>query len=197
MKTKKTALLTELLADRFSDTWRLLSETSRFLSRTPVFYHHEDQLRVWRRDLQNAGKNAEISRQIREEVTELRKSLRRQGYDLSLAKQNLVIEGFRNDTALAEGFRRVVLFFAGDDIYWLAGDDNHITLAELLERQLDTRLRENRQGIRSRHYLWYRRKGNDLVLSGSDTEMKDDFERLKAMAKANNLVILAKLKGLK
>ncbi|MDR1308158.1 MAG: hypothetical protein LBK74_11365 [Treponema sp.] len=197
MKTKKTALLTELLADRFSDTWRLLSETSQFLSRTPVFDYHEDQLRLWRRDLQNAGKDAEISRQIREEVTELRKSLRRQGYDLSLAKQNLVIEGFRNDTALAEGFSRVVLFFTGDDIYWLAGDDNHITLAEMLERQLDARLREDRRGIRSRHYLWYRRKGNDLVLSGSDTEMKEDFERLKAMAKANDLVILAKLKGLK
>jgi hypothetical protein len=196
MKTKKTGLLTELLADRFSDTWRLLSETSQFLSRTPVFDHYEDQLRIWRRDLQNAGKNAELSRQIREEVTELRKSLRRQGYDLSLAKQNLVVEGFRNDAALAEGFRRVVLFFAEDDIYWLAGDDNHITLAEMLERQLEARPREDRR-IRSRHYLWYRRRGNDLALSGSDTEMKEDFERLKVMAEANNLVILAKLKGLK
>jgi hypothetical protein len=197
MKTKKTGLFTELLTDRFSDTWRLLSETSQFLSRTPVFDHYEDQLRIWRRDLQNAGKNTELARQIREEVTELRKSLRQQGYDLSLAKQNLVIEGFRNDVALAEGFRRVVLFFGEDDIYWLAGEDNHITLAELLERQLDARFREEHRGIRSKHYLWYRRKGNDLVLSGSDTEMKEDFERLKAMSVANNLVILAKLKGLK
>jgi hypothetical protein len=197
MKRTKPGLLKELFADRFSDAWRLLSETSQFLSRTPVFDHYEDQLRLWRRDLQNAGKNTETSRRIREEVTELRKSLRQQGYDLSLAKQNLVVEGFRNDMALAEGFRRVVLFFAEDDIYWLAGEDNHITLAELLERQLDACPREERSGIRSRHYLWYRRKGSDLVLSGSDTEMKEDFERLKAMAEANNLVILAKLKGLR
>jgi hypothetical protein len=197
MVRKKTGLLRELLSDRFSDTWRLLSQTTQFLSRTPVFDHYEDQLRIWRRDLQNAGKNAEVSRQIRGEVTELRKSLREQGYDLSLAKQNLVIEGFRNDAAMAEGFRRVVIFFGEDDIYWLAGEDNHITLADMLERQMDSRLRSGRNGIRSKHYLWYRRRGNDLVLSGSDTEMKEDFERLKVMGQANTLVILAKLKGLR
>jgi hypothetical protein len=187
--------LRDLLSDRFSDTWKLLSETSQFLSRTAVFHHYEDQLRSLRQDLQRAGNDSEIARRIREEITELRKSLRLQGYDLSLAKQSLVISGFRNDAALGEGFRRVVIFFGEEDIYWLAGEDNHITLAELLQRHLDNK--GYHSVIRSKHYLWYRRKGNELFLSGSDTELKDDFERLKAMGEANILVILAKLRGLK
>jgi hypothetical protein len=190
----RTSALRDLLSDRFADTWKLLSETTQFLSRTAVFDHYEDELRTLRRDLQSAGKDSEIARRIRGEITELRKSLRLQGYDLSLAKQNLVISGFRNDASLGEGFRRVVIFFGEDDIYWLAGEDNHITLAELLEKQLDKQA--HRAVIRSRHYLWYRRKGNDLLLSGSDTELKDDFERLKAMGEANSLMILAKLRGL-
>ena len=185
------------ISDRFSDTWKLLSETSRFLERTPVFASYEKELRSWRRDLQSAGKNPEIVQRIRREITELRKSLRYQGYDLSLARQNLVLEGFRNDTALGEGFRRVVIFFGEDDLFWLAGDDNHITLAELLERQVNVRLFKQKFAIRSKHYLWYRRKGNDLILSGSDTETKEDFDRFKAMAETNSLLILARLKELK
>lgn len=192
---QRTGSLRDLLSDHFSDTWKLLSETSQFLSRTAVFYHYEDELRRLRQNLQRVGNDSEAARRIREEITALRKSLRLQGYDLSLAKQSLVISGFRNDAALAEGFRRVVIFFGEDDIYWLAGDDNHITLAELLERQLDSQA--HRAAVRSKHYLWYRRKGNELLLSGSDTELKDDFERLKAMGEANSLMILAKLRGLK
>jgi len=189
--------LKDLLSDRFSDTWKLLSETSRFLERTPVFSQYEEDLRLWRRDLQDAGKSGEAAQLIRKEITELRRSLRQQGYDLSLARQNLVVNGFRNDSSLAEGFRRVVIFFGEDDVLWLSGDDNHITLAELLERQLETRFVRQRFGIRSKHYLWYRRKGNELLLSGSDTELKEDFERLKVMAEANSLLILAKLKELR
>ena len=196
-KTKKFRSLTALLSDRFSDTWKLLSETTRFLERTSVFEHYEDELRSWRRDLQNAGNSIEISRRIRQEITDLRKSLRHQGYDLSLARQNLVLEGFRNDSSLAEGFHRVVIFFGENDIFWLSGDDNHITLSELLEQQMETRMFKQRVSIRSKHYLWYRRKGNDLILSGSDTETKEEFERLKAMVETNNLLFLAKLKELR
>ena len=196
-KPVKRNLLTDLLSDRFSDTWKLLSETSRFLERTPVFAQYEEELRLWRHDLQNAGKGGDISRQIRKEITDLRRSLRQQGYDLSLARQNLVVEGFRGDSSLAEGFRRVVIFFGQDDVFWLAGEDNHITLGELLERQLETRMSKYRFVIRSKHYLWYRRNGNELTLSGSDTEMKESFERLKLMAETNSLLILAKLKELR
>lgn len=196
-KSKKTGSLKELLSDRFSDTWKLMSETTVFLSKTPVFEQYEEELRSWRRDLQIAGKDSKKSAQIRADITELRKSLRKQGYDLGLAKQNLVVDGFRNDASLGEGFRRVVLFFGEEDIYWLAGEDNHIALAEMLDKQLEVRAQKQRIVIRSKHYLWYKRRGNDLVLSGSDTETKADFERFTAMTEANSLVILAKLKGLK
>ena len=195
-KSIKPRLLKDLLSDRFSDTWKLLSETSSFLSRIPVFAHYEEELRTWRRDLQHAEKGGEEHIRIRQEIIELRKSLRHQGYDLNLARQNLVLDGFRNDASLGEGFRRVVIFFGSDDIYWLSGDENHVTLAELLERRMDAYSQKHHYVIRSKHYLWYRRKGSDLVLSGSDTETKEDFERLKAMVEVNSLIILTKLKGL-
>ena len=196
-KPGRPQLLRSRLTDHFSDTWKLLSETSGFLSRTPVFTLYEEELRSWRLDLQRAMKDSDTHKRIRQEIIELRVSLRHQGFDLSLARQNLVLDGFRNDAALGEGFRRVVVFFCADTAYWLAGDDNHTTLAELLERQLYTTGRKRSGVIRSKHYLWYRRKGNDLILSGSDTETKEDFERLKAMAEANDLEILARLKNLK
>ena len=196
-KPEKPNLFKSRLTDRFSDAWKLLSETSGFLSRTPVFILYEEDLRSWRLELQRAGKDGDEHKRIRQEIIELRASLRHQGFDLSLAKQNLLLEGFRNDAALGEGFRRVVIFFCEDDAYWLAGDDNHITLAELLERQLYSTGRKHSGAIRSKHYLWYCRRGNDLILSGSDTETKEDFERLKAMADVNSLEILARLKGLK
>ena len=196
-KPGKPLLLRSRLSDHFSGAWKLLSETSGFLSRTPVFALYEEDLRSWRLELQRAGKDSDVHKRIRQEIIELRASLRQQGYDLSLAKQNLLLEGFRNDTALGEGFRRVVVFFCEDDAYWLAGDDNHITLAEMLERQLSASSRRRGGAIRSKHYLWYLRRGNDLILSGSDTETKEDFERLKAMADANSLLILARLKNLK
>ncbi|MDR0323071.1 MAG: hypothetical protein LBI12_01325 [Treponema sp.] len=195
-KNLKPHSLKDIFSDRFTDTWKLLSETSMFLSRTHIFAHYEAELRSWRRDLANCEKNGDEHLRIRQEIIELRKTLRLQGYDLSLASQNLVIEGFRNDMSLKEGFRRVVIFFCDDIAYWLTGDDNHITLAELLEQKLDTHHRRL-SGIRSRHYLWYTRRGNDLVLCGSDSETKEDFERLKAMAEANSLTILSRLKNLK
>jgi len=196
-KIVKPRSFKDLLTDRFSDTWKLLSQTSSFLSRTPIFSDYEDELRSWRRDLQGAGKDGEVSQRIRKEIIELRTSLRRQGYDLSLARQSLVLDGFRNDASLGEGFRRVVIFFGNEDTYWLSGEDNHVTLDELLDRQLKARFARSGDNIRSKHYLWYRRKGDVLVLSGSDTETREEFEKLKAMAELNSLVILSKLKNLK
>jgi hypothetical protein len=190
-------MIKNLLADRFSDTWKLLSETSGFLSRTKVFSLYEEELRAWRHDLQTAANGSEGQKRIRQEIIELRSSLRQQGFDLSLAKQNLMLDGFRSDSSLGEGFRRVVIFFTSGGLYWLSGDDNHITLAELLEKQMNARYRKRNTSILSKHYLWYRRKGNTLILSGSDTETTEDYERLKAMADVNSLEILSGLKDLK
>ncbi|MDR2111014.1 MAG: hypothetical protein LBP32_06875 [Spirochaetaceae bacterium] len=195
MGGKKSTRLADLWSDRFSDVWKLLSETTMFLSRTKEFTQHEAQLRSWRLALQSARGNPDISRKVRSELTELRKSLRLEGYDLSLVRHNLVFDGFRNETSFNQGFRRVVLFIGDDDIYWLSGDNNHIALAEFLEKNLE-KTGDHRILIRSRHYLWYRRRRHELILSGSDTEMKDDYTYLKAMGEANPLLFLSKLKGL-
>jgi hypothetical protein len=198
MKSKKADGLINRLSDRFGDIWKLLSETTVFLSRTGEMQHYEDQLRQWRETLHRSGRDSAVVAGIRGEITELRKHLRLQGYDLSLGKQHLVIDRFRNDSCLAEGFRRAVLFFGADTIYYITGTDNHIALDELLQEHIEKAIRAgNRITIREKHYLWYRRQGADLILSGADTEAKEDFERLKALGDSNSLFILSSLKQLK
>jgi hypothetical protein len=199
MAVKKTGSLAGLLSDKFSDVWKLLSETTVFLSRTREFDLYEEQLRSWRSDLQSAGRNTETAQRIRSELTELRKQLRVQGYDLSLGKQHLIIDGFRNDACLGEGFRRAVIFIAEKDIFSITGDDNHIVLAEHLERrvQAETVARKTRVRILDRHYLWYRRDRRNLILSGADTETREDFARFAAMCRANSLLFLSGLKNLR
>jgi hypothetical protein len=194
----RTAHLADMLSDKFSDVWKLLSETTVFLSRTKDLDTYEEQLRTWRLELQSSNGNPDIARRIRSDLTALRKNLRLQGYDLSLGRQNLVIDGFRNDASIGEGFRRVVVFISDSKIFFLTGEDNHITLAEFLEGQLEAEGQARKKQIRilDRHYLWYRRQGRNLILSGSDTETKEDFERLTAMCAANSLLFLGDLKGL-
>jgi hypothetical protein len=199
MAVKKTGSLVDLLSDKFADVWKLLSETTVFLSRTGEFDAYEEQLRSWRAELQSAGRNTEAAQRIRSELTELRKQLRLQGYDLGLGRQNLIIDGFRNDACLGEGFRRVVVFIAENDIFSIAGDDNHIALAEYLERRVEAEMvsRKARIRILDRHYLWYRRDGQNLILSGADTETKEDFARFSAMCRTNSLLFLKGLKSLR
>jgi hypothetical protein len=199
MAVKKTGTLAGLLSDKFSDVWKLLSETTVFLSRTREFDIYEEQLRSWRSELQSSGRNTEAAQRIRSELTELRKHLRLQGYDLSLGRQNLIIDGFRNDACLGEGFRRVVIVIAEDDIFFITGDDNHIVLAEHLERRVEAETASRKTLIRilDRHYLWYRRDGHNLILSGADTETAEDFARFSAMCRANSLLFLRGLKNLR
>ena len=132
----KSIRLVDILSDRFSDVWKLLSETTLFLSRIGELPSCENQLRAWRLELQNSGKKQEVSQRIRSELTALRRTLRLQGHDLSLVKQNLVFDGFRNDASLGQGFIRVVMFIYSDDIYWISGEENHISLGSRLERQM-------------------------------------------------------------
>jgi hypothetical protein len=199
MAVKKTGSLADLLSDKFSDVWKLLSETTVFLSRTAEFDLYEEQLRVWRSELQSAGRNTEAAQRIRSELTELRKQLRLQGYDLSLGKQNLIIDGFRNDACLGEGFRRAVIFIAEKDIFSITGEDNHIALADYLERRVQAEAASRKAQVRilDRHYLWYRRDRHNLIISGADTETGEDFERFSAMCRANSLLFLGGLKSLR
>jgi hypothetical protein len=184
----------KVFAEKFTDVWKLLSETTIFLSRTTLFIQYESQLRGWRAALQRSPHDNEVVRVVKRELVELRKSLREQGYDLSLGSQVLRFDGFRNDACLGEGYRRLVLFLGDEGVYWLSGEDNHVTLCGFLDERLD-RLRV--ANIRERHYLWYRRNGNELVFSGSDTESKSDFDRLERIGNANPLLLLSALKGLR
>jgi hypothetical protein len=198
MEIKKTQKIVDALSDRFKDVWKLLSETSLFLSRAGEIENYDGQLRQWRAELQSLRKNPQEIQRIRLEIIALRKSLRLLGYDLSLGSQYLILDGFRNDAALAEGFRRVVLYLTTTTIYYLAGDSNHIELANYLERQLVTeRVITGRNRILDKHYLWYARQGQNLYLSGSDTEGKEDYERLKAEVDANVFLFLRCLKKLR
>ena len=194
MPAAKRTSIADAFAERFSDVWILLSGTTVYLSRTALFGQYEPQLRAWRAALQSAAHDTEAVRGIRQEIVALRKELRTRGHDLSLGAQNLRFEGFRNDACIREGFRRVVLFFGDERVYWFVGDDNHVALADFLESRLEA------SGVRvvtERHYLWFKRRGTDLVLSGSDTESKDDFARLERIGNANPFLLLAGLKGLK
>jgi hypothetical protein len=198
VKQKKTSKLIEMLSDRFSDAWKLLSETSVFLSRTKELESYDKQLRQWRAELQISRNNPEVVQRIRSEIIELRKHMRLQGYDLSLGRQNLILDGFRNDACMGEGFRRLVIFLTDKGLYYIAGDDNHIALSEYLERRLMAEnVLDGRTRLLDRHYLWYLRRGQDLILSGSDTEGKEDFERLKAETDANIFQFLSGLKRLR
>ncbi|MDR2900292.1 MAG: hypothetical protein LBV20_02060 [Treponema sp.] len=193
---KNKSSLAEVLSDRFTDVWKLLSDTTSFLSRTPEFHHYEEQLRSLRSELQKT-QNSETAQKIRKEITDLRKALRFQGYDLSLGAQTLTVDQFRNDASLKDGFKRVVIFLTNSGIVWLGGEENHIMLADYLEARIQNNLADNHLSILGKHYLWYRRRGNELILSGSDTETKEDFARLQEMAEANSLFLLGQLKNLK
>ncbi len=190
---KILAKLKSDLTEKFSTTWRLLSETTLFLSRTPLFSKYEMMLRNWRRVLESNRNNAENIHQVRQEIVALRKELRKQGYDLTLGRKDIKIEGYRNETAVREGFTRLVIAISEDAVYHIAGQDNHIQLDRYLQQNLQ-RIRPGR--IIGYHYLWYRWRNNVLVLSGSDSEVKDEFERLKEFIEVHKLFMLKHLKRL-
>ncbi len=185
--------LSNELAEKFATTWRLLSETTIFLSRTRHFNRYEKMLREWRHTLENNRGDSDVMLTIRDEIITLRKTLRKEGYDLTLGSRDIKVEGYRNDAAVREGFTRAVLAITDNAIYYLAGQENHIQLAGYLESQLH---KMRLTGIKQWHYLWYRWRNNLLVLSGSDTETKEDFELLKQYVEENKLFMLKQLRKL-
>lgn len=130
---------------------------------------------------------------MRDSIITLRKELRRRGYDLTLGSRDIKLEGYRNDAAVQEGFTRLVMAITDSAIYYLAGQENHVQLMTWLDQQLH---RGRVRDIRQKHYLWYRWRSNLLVLSGSDTEMKEDFEELRQYVEENKLFMLKQLKKL-
>jgi hypothetical protein len=185
--------LSNFLSDRFSTEWKLLSETEGFLSHTPDFPSYEQQFKHWRSRLQDRSIDDTELDAIRSEIVSVRKELRIRGYDLSLGLQRLRVDGFRNDDAMAEGFRRVVLCFCDPEVFFLTGAANHVEISENLLNTLTRKRLLNRPEV---HYLWYLRTAKGLTLSGAATERAPDFRRLEERAEANPMKLLSALKGL-
>jgi hypothetical protein len=177
-------------AETVSSTWRLLSDTTNFLSRVNLLDEYEQDIRRMRERLTRGVHDPQAVRDVRGQVTALRRSLREQGHDLRLGSKDIAIEGWRHDDAMGEGFRRVVLGIADDDIYAIAGESNHIDLAEALEERC--RARRNCKPYRL-HCLWYRWRNDVLVLSGAASETSQQFQELKEYFSANKEFLLRKL----
>jgi hypothetical protein len=185
--------LTTSLSEKMASTWVLLSDTTNFLSRTSIFGQYETQLRDMRSRLSSSKANDDEIRLVKKELIELRAALRIQGYNLSLGALELSVKGFRNDAAIAEGFRRIVIFIgAKNQIVYITGDDNHRVLHDFLEAECEKR---GVSGIVQKHYLWFRWNHGLLLISGADTEGAEDFERLQEWAEQpeNRLALLGKL----
>lgn len=181
------------LAESTSSTWRLLSDTTNFLSRVKLLDNYESELRAWRGQLSRKRTDPQVMKDVREDIVALRRLLREQGYDLRLGSKDITLEGFRNDDAMGEGFRRIVLGLADDDVYYLGGEANHIELAEMLDSQC--RQRRSCKPYRL-HCLWYRWRSDVLVLSGAASETAEMFEDLKAWFAPNRDFLLKKLSRL-
>jgi hypothetical protein len=178
------------LAEGLASTWQLLSDTTNFLSRVRLLERYEQELADMRSQLYRFRKDPEAVRRVREQVVTLRRELRLQGHDLRLGSRDIALEGFRHDDAMAEGFRRLVLGIGERDIVALAGDLNHIELAEALEDRL--RAARPVQAFRM-HFLWYRWRNRVLVLSGAASETAQAFEEFKKYFAENREFLLRKL----
>jgi len=181
------------LAESTSSTWRLLSDTTNFLSRVKLLDEYETELRQWRGQLSRKRTDPQVYRDVRQEIVALRRYLREKGYDLRLGSKDIALEGFRADDAMGEGFQRIVIGLADDEVYYVAGSANHIELDEMLNAQC----RQKRRCKPYRpHYLWYRWRSDVLVLSGAASETAEMFEELKAWFGPNRELLLKKLSQL-
>jgi hypothetical protein len=184
------ATLFNRIAESFSSTWLLLSDTTNYLSRAGLLEPYEAEIRDWRAQLSRFRNLPGRVREIRESIVALRKLLRAQGHDLRLGSKDIALEGWRHDDAVAEGFQRLVLGIAVDDIVALAGNANHNDLATLLEERLRARRHIKPYDM---HFLWYRWRNQVLVLSGAASETSEQFERLKEYFPTHREFLLRKL----
>jgi len=187
------ATLFDRFAESISSTWRLLSDTTNYLSRMKMLDEYESELRGWRDRLAHNRTNTQVAREVRNDIVALRKLLRSQGHDLRLGSKDIVLEGWRHDDAMGEGFRRLVLGLAEDDVYYVAGDANHIDLAEMLESQCRSRRRCKPYSL---HCLWYRWRSDVLVLSGAASETAEQFEEFNRYFQTSKELLLRKLSSL-
>jgi hypothetical protein len=181
------------IAEKVSSTWILLSDTTNYLSRAGLLERYEKELREWRSELSRYKRQTARVQAVRENVVALRKLLRTQGHDLRLGSKDIALEGWRHDDAVAEGFRRVVEGITEDDVVALAGEVNHIELANALEHRLRS---QRRHFACDMHFLWYRWRNQVLVLSGAASETAEQFERLKEYFEVHKELLLRRLSRL-
>lgn len=193
MQKASGSKLNQFLSDKFSPEWKLLSETEAFVSHTPDFPDYEQQFMEWRAKLQKKINIDTDLVTIRSEIVTLRKILRQKGYDLSLGLQRLILDGYRNDDSMADGFRRVVICFCDTETYFQTGSANHIAIGEEL---MDTLTNKKLLSHPEFHYLWFLRFNKGLILSGSATEPGSSFERLEERAQVNPMKLLSALRNL-
>jgi len=178
----------------FRSTWELLSETTSFINMREDADQYQDTLRNWRRRLQEGSRDPEIQRQVRAEIVAVRKSFRQSGYDVSLGSLDIQCDGFRNETSLNEGYKRIVILIADQEVFYEVGDGNHLDLWEALEQK--TR-KLSLRGNREYHHLWYLWKERVLILSGADSEPKEAFDRFCKIVETKKLFLLSALKKLR
>jgi len=178
----------ERLAEHFSSTWKLLSETNKFLAKTSLMGHYETEFTAMRARLKSHEHDRETIMEIKDRVIQIRKGLRLGGYDLTLADFDLVISDYRNDSS-ARTYTRMVMFIGDGRIWSVSGEANHETLFGYLDA-------EPHGNVEHSHCLWYRWEGMTLFVSGSDSEDQASFEALKSWSDTpeNRLMLLRHMK---
>jgi hypothetical protein len=180
------------LREEISSIWTLLNDTEIFLVRIEKFYEYENDFREWRNTIQMYHNNDAIRTRIKQEVINLRKSLRLQGHDLRLGSKDIKIFGFRSDDATLDGFKRMTIALNKENIYYITGEENHQGLIRHLSVKYNT---NDIYSLGEVHCLWFRWKDNILQFCGADSESKDDFEKFVEYAKNNKTLMLKKLKN--
>ncbi len=192
MISRKISSVLNNINEHFSSAWTLLSDTTIYLSNNKkLFQQYELHLRELRHRLEANRTNQEVIQDVRSELAAIRKGLRLQGYNLRLGTLDLRLEGFRNDEALAQGFKRCVIYILEDgDVLYLTGTANHIDL----DAAMEARLRASGYfAVEEKHYLWFKWANRVLILSGAATETADDFEDLKDYVQEKKEYLLKKL----
>lgn len=173
--------------------WKLMSDTRMFLTKIKKFDEYEKQFREWRAKLQKYPHDANIRKEIRKSIIVFRNYFRTNGYNLKLGSKDIKVFSFKSDDATALGFRRMVLIIDNNNVYYITGDENHLELLRFLSRKLNA---GNDYYFKDAHHLWYRWHNNVLQIYGSDSEDKNQFEKLKIYIENNKNYLLKQLKNL-
>jgi len=188
LEGRRSQNVLQRISEHFSSTWKLLSETNKFLSKTSLMSQYEAEFIAMRSRLKSYPDDRGVVSEIKDRVIQIRRGLRLMAYDLSLADYDLFISGFRNETS-SDTYTRIVLFIGSKDVRSRAGEANHETLYEYLDA-------EPHGEIRQSHCLWFCWNGTTLLLSGSDSEEPTAFEALKTWCELpeNRLLLLRHMK---